>query len=330
MEVGVYITGQGKAWTYQNLRRAFCEAEDLGFDAGWTMDNSVGAMETARDQPVPDAWTVLPALAEATSRIRLGPLVTPVGRRHPAVLAKSTSVFDQISEGRLDLGLGAGDHAEYWEPWGMAYPPARERVARLREQIEVLRRMWTEARANFEGEYVTLTEAINYPKPVQPGGPPIWIGLTRSKRLMPMLAAEHADGINVYLPEAELREMLEIFKRCCGEIGRDPDTVRKSRNAVVAVTDRQIDLAEVIRAEADQGIGEFGAMLHNVTDYENPVIGPAEYCVERLTELGRGLDQIIIKFTGLDAENRLYTTTVEGESSAMHRFGDEVLPHLRG
>lgn len=91
MQLGAYITGQGKEWTYDRLRSAFVEAEALGFDTAWTMDNNVGAMETAREQPVPDAWTVLPALAEATNTIRLGTLVTPVGRRPFAVLAKTTS-----------------------------------------------------------------------------------------------------------------------------------------------------------------------------------------------------------------------------------------------
>ena len=330
MEFAAFITGQGESWTYQGLRDAFVAAEEAGFEVAWTMDNSVGSMKTGRDQPVPEAWTVLPGIAEATSRIRLGPLVTPAGRRPLALLAKMTSVFDQMSGGRLELGLGAGDDADYFEPFGIRYPPAKVRVARLAEQIEVLKLMWTEDRVNYRGEHVILTDAVNRPKPLQEPHPPIWIGLTRSKRLMPQLAARHADAINIHIPEAQAREMLEIFKRYCGEIGRDPDPVRKSRNALVAVTDSEPDLRPVIRREADEGIGEFNALVANITDYENLVVGPAQQCVEKLRELARGFDQLIIKFPGIDAENRLYTTTPEGSIQGIRRFAAEVMPHLRG
>ncbi len=328
-EIGCYITGQGEAWGYGELRDAFVEAERLGFDAGWTMDNCVGSSESTRERPVPDTWTVLPAIAEATKRIRLGPLVTPVGRRPFALFAKTTSVFDQISGGRLDLGLGAGDHADYFVPWGQEYPEGKVRVAQLREQIEVLKLMWSEPHADYDGEFVTLRGAINEPKPVQKPHPPIWIGLTRSRTRMPRLAARYADGINIYLPEPKDREMLEIFERCCEEIGRDPGEVRRSRNLIVAVTDREIDLPEVIRREADEGVGKFEYLLPNITEYENPIIGPAEHCIEEIRRRGQGFDQVIVNSPGLDAEDRLYTTTPAGTRHAMHRFAEEVMPELR-
>ena len=327
MEVGVYIPGH--SWSYPEFRHAFVEAERLGFDAGWTMDNNVGAAETLRDLPVFDTWTVLPAIAEATSKIRLGPLVTPVGRRPFALFAKTTSIFDRISDGRLDLGIGAGDHADYFEPWGQPYPEGKVRVEQLREQIEVLKLMWSEDRADYEGKYVTLRGAINEPKPVQKPHPPIWIGLTRSRTRMPRLAARYADGINIYLPEPKDREMLEIFERCCEEIGRDPGEVRRSRNLIVAVTDRQIDLVEVIRSEANEGVGDFESMLPNITDYENPIIGPAEHCIEQIRLRGEGFDQVIVNSPGLDYEDRLYTTTPEGTRHAMRRFAEEVMPAFR-
>ncbi len=326
MEVGVYIPGH--SWPYPAFRDAFVEAERLGFDAGWTMDNSVGAMETIRELPVPDTWTVLPAIAEATKRIRLGPLVTPVGRRPFALFAKTTSVFDQISGGRLDLGLGAGDHADYFVPWGQEYPEGKVRVAQLREQIEVLKLMWSEPHADYDGEFVTLRGAINEPKPVQKPHPPIWIGLTRSRTRMPRLAARYADGINIYLPEPKDREMLEIFERCCEEIGRDPGEVRRSRNVLAAVTDRILSVEELAGAEAAKGIGTYEDILYNITEYENPIIGPAEHCIEEIRRRGQGFDQVIVNFAGTDSAEGLWLTSEQAFTAAMQRFADEVMPHL--
>jgi len=327
MEVGVYIPGH--SWSYPEFRHAFVEAERLGFDAGWTMDNNVGAAETLRDLPVFDTWTVLPAIAEATSKIRLGPLVTPVGRRPFALFAKTTSIFDRISDGRLDLGIGAGDHADYFEPWGQPYPEGKVRVEQLREQIEVLKLMWSEDRADYEGKYVTLRGAINEPKPLQKPHPPIWIGLTRSRTRMPRLAARYADGINIYLPEPKDREMLEIFERSCEEIGRDPGEAKRSRNVLAAVTDRTMSAEELARSEAEKGFGTYEDMLANITDYENPIIGPADYCIEQIRRRGEGFDQVIVNFAGTASEEGLWLTTSAGFVEAMRRFAEEVMPAVR-
>ena len=129
-------------------------AEETGFDSYWTMDNVVLIHPDTEEQlPVFETWTLLPALAAVTKKIRMGPLVTPCNRRHPALFAKMTTTFDRISNGRLDLGLGPGDDPIYFVPWGMSYPKTSVRIKILREEIEVLKRMWTEERASFEGEF---------------------------------------------------------------------------------------------------------------------------------------------------------------------------------
>ncbi len=124
-EIGFYQPGMG--WSYEQLRDFWVEAENLGFDYGWMMDNVTyrNLYKLGEKVPVFETWTVLPALAEATSKIKMGPMVTPVNRRHPALFAKITSCFDQISNGRLELGMGAGDTAEYHLPWGMTLPLSR-------------------------------------------------------------------------------------------------------------------------------------------------------------------------------------------------------------
>ena len=136
-EVG--FTQNGIGWDYQRMRDFWVEADRLGFDSGSLMDNSVFPWFEGEMLDTFEAWTILPALAEVTERIRIGPLVTPCSRRHPALLAKITTTFDRISNGRLNLALGTSDKSVFFQPWGMSYPKFSERVKILREEIEILK-----------------------------------------------------------------------------------------------------------------------------------------------------------------------------------------------
>lgn len=322
----VYAPGPG--WTYEDFRLAARSSEQLGFSGFWLMDNSVGPDEAFRDVPTLDTWTLLPALAEATSSIRFGTLVTPVGRRHPALMAKITASFDRISGGRLDLGLGAGDHADYFVPWGQAYPEGAERVRLLRDLCEVLLRMWSDERASYVGAEVTLDAAINEPKPLQQPHPPIWIGLTRSRKLMPRLAARYADGINVYLPDEPAAAMLERVRDACAEIGRNPRDLQTSRNFYVAVTDGTISPAEAVRVEAVAAGVSPKAHLEHLSEYENIVVGTPEHLVEQVRTRAAGYDEVIFNFGG-DGDGMWFLATAESYRRQLLRFGKEVLPQLR-
>jgi len=137
----------------------------------------------ARDtDPWHEAWTTLAALAEATSRIRIGVLVTSVGYRHPALLAKMAATLDVIAGGRLEFGIGAGYLEAEYRMYGLPFPPAAVRIAQLDEAIRVCKLLWTHERANFAGSYFTLTNAVCAPKPVQQPYPPIWIGGEASRK----------------------------------------------------------------------------------------------------------------------------------------------------
>jgi len=236
-KIGVFQSGVG--WSYNELRDYWVEADRLGFDSAWMMDNVVYPHPVTHEMlDVFETWTVLPALAEATKKIRMGPLVTPCRRRHPALLAKITTTFDRISNGRLDLGLGPGDDPVYFRPWGMTYPRASIRIQALREEIEVLRRMWTQKEANFQGKYYTLTNATNDPKPFQKPHPPIWIGLVLGKRVMPRVAAELGDAINVWNgSDVAAQELLVAVEKRCKQIGRDFESIAKSRHVDVVFSD---------------------------------------------------------------------------------------------
>lgn len=235
----------GINWNYRQMRDFWVEADLLGFDMGCLMDNGVFPWYDTDFLDVFETWTVLPALAEATEHLRLGPMVTPCRRRNPALLAKITSTFDHLSNGRLNLALGTSDQPVFWEPWGMRFPGFAERIAMLREEIAVLKRMWTEKEAHFQGRHYTLNGATCDPKPLQSPHPPIWLGTELGNPAVLRLAAEEAGGLNLLMTSDEAcKEILEAFERDCRDVGVDFEdmTVSRCLNVVFLKEDGELDV----------------------------------------------------------------------------------------
>jgi F420-dependent oxidoreductase-like protein len=182
--------------TYDDLLRVARATEDLGFDAFFRSDHYLTMGGDGLPGPT-DAWVTLAGLARETSRIRLGTLVTAGTFRLPGVLAISVAQVDQMSGGRVELGLGTGWYDQEHTAYGIPFPPLGERFERLEEQLQVLRGLWSaEASFSFAGEHYQLTDCPALPKPTQRPGPPILIGGFGAKRT-PRLAATYADEYNV-------------------------------------------------------------------------------------------------------------------------------------
>src|SRR4051812_9460962 len=214
---------------YAARREYWREAAQLGYNWGSVGDHfmanpRIGARDT---DPWHEAWTTLAALAEATNRIRIGVLVTSVGYRHPAVLAKMAATLDVISGGRLDFGIGAGYLETEYQMYGLPFPPASVRIAQLDEAIRICKLLWTQERANFAGTYFTLAEAVGAPKRVQRPHPPIWLGGGGEQKTL-RVVAEHADGWNAFpMPVAQLQHKLDVLRDHCVAVGRDYNAIRK-------------------------------------------------------------------------------------------------------
>ena len=182
---------------------------------------------------------MLAAMAQATSRVRIGTLVTGNHYRHPAILAKMAATVDQLSGGRLDVGLGAGGDEYADTMLGIPMPSAGERIDRLAEACRVLELLWREPRATFAGKYNQLREAESEPKPVQRPRPPLWMGSSGVRRGL-RVVAEHADvWINAQRPRTaaedpdgddltELTRLAGVLDQHCRDIGRDPATIRRA------------------------------------------------------------------------------------------------------
>lgn len=249
MELRIFTEPQQGA-TYDDLLAVARTAEELGFGAFFRSDHYLGMGTDGLPGPT-DAWTTLAGLARDTETIRLGTLMTSGTFRHPGVLAIQVAGVDQMSGGRVELGLGAGWFEAEHTAYGIPFPPTRERFDRFAEQLAVVTGLWETPegeRFDFRGDHYTVADSPALPKPVQRPRSPVLVG-GRGKRRTPALAARYADEFNLpFVSEAETREQFGRVRAACEDAGRDPDALVYS-NALVLCCGR--DEAEVRRrAEA--------------------------------------------------------------------------------
>ncbi len=235
MQVRIFTEPQQGA-TYDDLLAVAEAAEDGGFDAFFRSDHYLH-MGGVDGRPGPtDAWVTLGALARETSRIRLGTLVTSATFRLPGPLAVSVAQVDQMSEGRVELGLGAGWFTDEHRAYGIPFPPTGERFERLEEQLEIIHGMWSTPDGqtfSFQGRHYTVEDSPARPKPVQDPHPPVVIGGHGPKRT-PRLAARFADEFNVPFPSLEQAStQFGRVRDACTAAGRDADDLTYSVALVV-------------------------------------------------------------------------------------------------
>lgn len=250
MELRIFTEPQQGA-TYDDLLAVALEAEKLGFGAFFRSDHYLTMGGDGLPGPT-DAWTTLAGLARDTSTIRLGTLMTSATFRHPGILAIQVAQVDQMSGGRVELGLGAGWFAEEHTAYGIPFPGTKERFDRYEEQLEIVTGLWAtplEETYSYSGRHYTLTDSPALPKPVQ-SLPPVLIG-GHGKRRTPRLAAHFADEFNV--PFADTATTAGAFARvdaACESLDRDPDSLVHSSALVLCVGK---DEAEIARRAAAIG-----------------------------------------------------------------------------
>ncbi|MEA2476804.1 MAG: hypothetical protein QOC87_1003 [Actinomycetota bacterium] len=224
MRFGIDISQHQLSW--DELVRRARYAEDAGFDGAWVFDH-FKPLYGDPSGPCLEGWTLLAGLAQATTRIRLGTLVTGITYRHPSVLAAEAVTVDHISAGRLELGVGAawfqGEHDEL----GIPFPPAPERVKRLEEAIEVLTSLMTKKGVTFDGRFYKLRDADYNPKPVQTPHPPLWIGAGGEKLMLP-LVGRRADVWHSFGPVELLERRSAIVDESARTAGRDPSSIMRA------------------------------------------------------------------------------------------------------
>jgi F420-dependent oxidoreductase-like protein len=233
-------------------------AERLGFEAFFRSDHYRSFPGPAH-KPTTDAWAVLAGLARETTTIRLGTLVSPVTFRHPGSFAKVVTTVDEMSGGRVDVGVGAGWNDPEHSQLGLHFPEIRERADLMEDELAILHGLWEEPEGwSFQGKQVRIQSASFNPKPVQRPHPPIIVGGEGSPRSL-RLAARYADEYNMSVGEpAQCIEKFALLDAECRKIGRDPSTMRKSVMVGFLVGANQDEFERRVQALLEM-VGEAGA-----------------------------------------------------------------------
>jgi len=293
--------GFGSIWLCDHFLTT--SPEEYVQDAGITSAGGVPQSTTGvprASMSLLESWTALAALARDTTRIRLGTSVLCNSYRHPSVLAKMAATLDVISEGRLDLGLGAGWFKREFEAYGIPFPPAGERVLALGEALEVIKTIWTEPNPVYQGRFYTLDGAICDPPPLQKPHPPLWVGGEGDR--VQRIAAHYAQGINIrwWSPE-KVSQRRDYLDEACAEVGRDPATLRLSVTTLLAPTESAEQEARVRQEFAS--IPETGL-----------IVGSPQKCIERINAY---------REAGIDTF--LFTIPDVASSDYIHTAGEEIL-----
>ncbi len=221
-------------------------AEGLGYDSVWVYDHLHNVPRPAHEA-VFECWTTMAALAEATTTIRLGQMVSCTAYRPPALTAKITANIDVISDGRLEWGVGAGWYEHEFRAYGYEFPEAKVRIGMLREAVEVVKAMWSEPDARYDGRYYEIAGAQCDPKPVQQPHPPIWIG-GGGEQLTLRVVARLADRSNFGGKPEEWAHKRDVLHGHCKEVGRDPAEVELTWSPEVCVRDTDAEIRALVDA----------------------------------------------------------------------------------
>lgn len=312
MELRVFTEPQQGA-TYDDLLAVALEAERLGFDSFFRSDHYLHMSGDGLPGST-DAWTTLAGLARDTSTIRLGTMMTSATFRYPGVLAVQVAQVDQMSGGRVELGIGAGWFTQEHTAYGIPFPDTKERFERYAEQLELITGLWATpvgGRYAFSGEHYQLADSPALPKPVQTGGHrggvPLLIG-GKGARKTPALAAQYADEFNLPFVDEEFTALqFGRVRKAAEEIGRDPDDLTWSNALVLCVGE---DEAEIARRAAVIGRDVEELRL-------NGLAGTPEQVVEKIK-----------RFEALGSQ-RIYLQTLDlADLDHLRLVAAEVMPHL--
>ena len=308
MDLRVFTEPQQGA-TYDDLLAVARRAEELGFDAFFRSDHYLAMGVEGLPGPT-DAWLTLAGLARDTSTIRLGTLMTSATFRLPGPLAISVAQVDQMSGGRVELGIGAGWFGAEHTAYGIPFPDTGERFDRLEETLAILTGLWATPAGqtfDFDGAHYRLQGSPALPKPVQTPRPPVIIG-GKGKRRTPALTARYADEFNVPFDSVESsRSLFARVRQACEEAGRDPDQLICSNALVLCVGNDEAELAR--RAAAiGREVGELR---------ESGLAGTPQEVLDRLGAYAEA------------GSSRAYVQVLDlGDLDHLDLVAEAVLPHL--
>lgn len=283
MKVGVQLPEVEREVRWPGLRDMARTAEQAGFDSLWVGDHLLFRDPGLSPRAPWEAWSVLAALAAVTERIELGPLVACTSFHNPAMLAKKAAAIDEISGGRLFLGLGAGWNETEYRAFGF---PFDHRVDRFEEALTIIRGLLRDGEVDFVGRYYQARECLLLPPPARKGGPPIMIGTTGPRMLR--LTAQHADAWNAWFTDygnrpdglAVLREKVDA---ACADVGRDPSTLIRTAAVLVQVEGEDVAVRGGGQSRPAPLRGSAAGLADQLRAFEAEGISHVQLVVEPIT-----------------------------------------------
>ncbi|UCD72694.1 MAG: LLM class flavin-dependent oxidoreductase [Candidatus Bathyarchaeota archaeon] len=310
---------------WETIKRLSSKAEKLDYHSVWFGDHLTGGggLPAHSHNSRFECWTLMSALAPQLTTLRVGPLVLSNSFRNPALLAKMAATLDSITNGRLEIGIGAGWMQREYEAYGYEYPPPAVRIGQMEEGIKIMKLLWTEKNPNFKGKYYSIKDSVCEPKPVQKPYPPLMIGGSGEKLTLRIVAKE-ADRCNFGLRGGleQYKHLLNVLRSHCEKVGRSYDEIEKSLFTGVCLFRNEREMETGLKPiHKKQGSGKpFDDWLNT---YKNRVIfGTVDDCVEKIKAYSLlGVTCYILRFEG-------------GEHSIHHEegfnlFNEHVLNEIR-
>ncbi|GAA1957483.1 LLM class F420-dependent oxidoreductase [Microbacterium deminutum] len=258
-------------------------ADEGPWESLWVYDH-FHTVPVVTDEPTHEAWTLMSAFAAATSRIRLGQMCTCMGYRNPAYLAKVAATIDIVSGGRVEMGIGGGWYEHEWRAYGYGFPPVPQRLAKLREGVEIMHQAWTTGTATLDGEHYQVDGAVVRPLPLQDGGIPMWIAGAGEKVTL-RIAAKYGAYTNFAGTIEEFDHKSGILRGHCDALGRDFAEITRSSNfnTIVGATEAEAaDRLAVVKARLLPLVGERRADAIEQDYLSSDGYGTVEQVAERL------------------------------------------------
>ena len=320
------IDAGSSAWdnglNFERMKQVTKACENLGFESVWAADH----LMTGPTLETLEVWTVLAALSQVTETMRLGTLVTCTTHRNPAVLAKIASTLDVISNGRMELGIGAGWNGYEQLAYGLQWEELpKARIERLVEAIQIIRGLWTHDRFSFAGKYYNVNDAACLPRPIQKPSIKIIVGGKGEKLLLPAVA-KYADGWNSdELSTGDYTHKLEVIRKNCARAGTDYNRIEKSLEQYVLLIDNPDQEQRVVQWTNEQSaknpererLGKPASAARLEQLRKEYVFGSVEQVTERFAEyIKAGVERFMIYFLDYPTMNSIVP------------FAREVLPSL--
>jgi F420-dependent oxidoreductase-like protein len=282
-----------------------------GYDSIWVFDH-FHTVPTPELETTFEAWTITAALARDTKRVNVGQMVTCLGYRNPALLAKIASTVDVLSHGRLYCGIGAGWYEHEWRAYGYGFPETRDRMRAFREATQIMVKMWTEDYPVFKGEYYTIDGPINEPKGVRKPYPSLWIGGS-GEQVTLKLVAEYGNACNIGGDGDTIKRKLEVLRGHCEKSGRAYDDIIRSSNITVFM----INPGEDPEKATEHAYKKMGIPYEVFA--QNVKIGTPEQIRSHVRErVDAGINYVITSFPRIAYDHE-----------QLHRFAEEVIPQFQ-